>query len=106
MQRAMPCGFSSGRSRASSRSYASSRGKIPSVRAVVSAPAADPPEVLARFHAHLEVVEIIAHKVSRMIRGAIDRDDLLSAGREGLLDAARRYDPSHQSTFVSYASLR
>jgi RNA polymerase sigma factor FliA len=67
---------------------------------------ADSEEVLALFHAELELVDIIARQLGRSIRSPIDMDDLLSAGREGLLDAARRYDPSFQVSFRSYANYR
>jgi RNA polymerase sigma factor FliA len=67
---------------------------------------ADPPEVLERFHSGLELVAIIANKLSRTMPKALERDDLLSAGREGLLDAARRFDAAHGASFNTYASLR
>ena len=66
----------------------------------------DPPEVLERFHAELDLVEIIAGQVSRSIGGLVEFDDLLSAGREGLLDAARRFDPSRNVPFRAYANFR
>jgi RNA polymerase sigma factor for flagellar operon FliA len=36
----------------------------------------------------------------------VELDDLLSAGREGLLDAARRYDPDRGIPFRAYANFR
>jgi RNA polymerase sigma factor FliA len=69
-------------------------------------PDADSPDVLERFHAHLDLVQIIASQVSRSIHGGVDYDDLLSAGREGLLDAARRFDPARGIPFRAYANFR
>jgi len=45
---------------------------------------ADSPEVLARFHGELDLVEIIANQVAHSIGSHVQRDDLVSAGREGL----------------------
>ncbi len=67
---------------------------------------ADSPEVLERFHAELELVDIIAAQVSRSIGGLVEYDDLVSAGREGLLSAARRFDPSRNIPFRAYANFR
>lgn len=69
-------------------------------------PPVDSPEVLERFHAHLPLVDIIAGQLVRGLRGPMQLDDLLSAGREGLLDVARRYDPSHGTSFKSFANYR
>ena len=66
----------------------------------------DSPEVLARFNQTLELVEIIARQVSRAIGRGLELDDLLSYGREGLLDAARRYEPSRGVPFRAYANYR
>ncbi len=66
----------------------------------------DPPEVLERFHATLDLVDGIASQVGRAIGWAIERDDLKSFGREGLLDAARRFDPSRGVPFRGYAGYR
>lgn len=66
----------------------------------------DTPEVLERFHAELSLVEIVAGQVARSIGRSIEFDDLVGAGREGLLDAARRFDPSRGVPFRAYANLR
>jgi RNA polymerase sigma factor for flagellar operon FliA len=66
----------------------------------------DAPEVLERFHAELDLVEIIARQVSRSIGSLVEYDDLLSAGREGLLNAARRFDASRGIPFRAYANFR
>jgi RNA polymerase sigma factor for flagellar operon FliA len=66
----------------------------------------DSPEVLARFHGELDLVEIIANQVTRSLGSHGQRDDLVSAGREGLLDAARRYDTSRGIPFRAFANFR
>jgi RNA polymerase sigma factor FliA len=68
--------------------------------------AADSPEALERFHSALDLVERIATQVSRALGFKVDRDDLLAYGREGLLEAARRFDPSRGIPFRGYASYR
>lgn len=67
---------------------------------------ADSAEVLARFQAELDLVEIIARQVLRATSSTVDIDDLRSAGREGLLAAARRFDPSQATAFRTYADYR
>ena len=68
--------------------------------------AADSPEASERFHACLDLVDIIARQVARRLSAFTDLDDLLSFGREGLLDAARRYDAGRGVSFRSYANFR
>ena len=41
---------------------------------------------------------------ARLYGGACDRDDLLQAGRLGLLKALSQYDPDKSASFVTYAS--
>ncbi|MCB9590067.1 MAG: sigma-70 family RNA polymerase sigma factor [Polyangiaceae bacterium] len=65
----------------------------------------DSPEALARFHDHLDLCEIIARHVGRGVPNAA-LDELLSFAREGLLDAARRYDPERGVPFRAFASYR
>lgn len=71
-----------------------------------SEPAVDPPEVLERFNAELSLAETIAKHMARSIGGAVPFDDLLSAAREGLFDAARKFDTSRQVPFGAYANSR
>lgn len=66
----------------------------------------DSPEVLARFHSELALVETIAASVCRSVGRSADLDDLRALGREGLLDAARRFDPSRGVPFGAFASYR
>jgi RNA polymerase sigma factor for flagellar operon FliA len=51
-------------------------------------------------------VEIIARQVLRTLGGAGDLEELLSFGREGLWDAARRFDDSRGVPFRGYANFR
>jgi RNA polymerase sigma factor FliA len=76
------------------------------VAGVVTRRLEDPPEVLARFNDTLELVDIVARQVSRALGGNVELADLLSFGREGLLDAARRYDPERGVPFRAYANFR
>lgn len=66
----------------------------------------DGADALARFNSELDLVDLIARQVSRSVGRLVEFDDLLSAGREGLLDAARRYDPSRDISFRTYANYR
>jgi RNA polymerase sigma factor for flagellar operon FliA len=66
----------------------------------------DSPEVLERFHGALDLVEIVARQVRRSLGAGVELDDLVSYGREGLLDAARRFDVSRGVPFRAYANFR
>jgi RNA polymerase sigma factor for flagellar operon FliA len=68
--------------------------------------ARDSPEVLERFHGSLGLVEIVARQVRRTVGHGVELDDLVSYGREGLLDAARRFDVSRGVPFRAYANFR
>ncbi len=71
------------------------------------AEATDSPEVLERFHSSLELVDKIARQIARkMSQGYAELDELTSLGQEGLLAAARRYDPEQGVPFRAYASYR
>jgi RNA polymerase sigma factor for flagellar operon FliA len=64
------------------------------------------PEVLERFSSALGLVDIIARQILRTLAGAIELEELLSFGREGLWDAARRFDESRGVPFRGYANFR
>lgn len=66
----------------------------------------DNPDVLNRFEATLELVPRIAGQLMRTLKGIVELDDLLSYGRTGLLEAARRFDPSRGVPFRAYAAIR
>ena len=66
---------------------------------------ADSPEVVALIHEGLPLVAAIARQVLRET-GWRDYDDLLSAGREGLVKAARDFDPTFGVPFRRYMSIR
>jgi RNA polymerase sigma factor for flagellar operon FliA len=68
--------------------------------------AADDPEVLERFHAQLDLVDIVAKQVARGVGPGVELDDLRSYGREGLLDAARKFDKERGVPFRAYANFR
>ncbi len=68
--------------------------------------AADAPDVLERFHAELALVEVLARQVARGLGSAVEVDDLRSYGREGLLDAARKFDAARGVPFRAYANFR
>jgi RNA polymerase sigma factor for flagellar operon FliA len=63
-------------------------------------------EELARFESGLDLVEAIARRVAREVGAHVELADLVSYGREGLLDAARRFDASRGVPFRGYASFR
>ena len=74
-------------------------------RAMTLAPA-DAKEVNARVSECMDLVDIIARQVRRQLGTSHDLDDLRSAGREGLLMAARSFDESRGVPFRRWANLR
>ena len=67
---------------------------------------ADAPDVAERVHAELPLVTAIARQVVRQLGGKIMFDELASFGREGLLEAARSYDPALGIPFHRWAGYR
>lgn len=66
----------------------------------------DTPESRQLFTEHLDLVEVAARKVSRSMGGFRDLDSLRSFGQEGLMVAARRFDPTRGIPFRAYATFR
>jgi RNA polymerase sigma factor for flagellar operon FliA len=69
-------------------------------------PAPDSAEVLALFEEALELVEILATEVARVISSPLEHGELVSFGHEGALSAARRFEPARGVPFRGYASYR
>jgi RNA polymerase sigma factor for flagellar operon FliA len=67
---------------------------------------ADSPEVAARVRAELPLVDVIARQLRRQLGGKVMLDDLISFGREGLLTAARTFDPTMGVPFRRWANYR
>jgi len=74
--------------------------------ALEGARSTDTPEILERFTSGLDLVDRLAARIGASLGSSVERDELLATGREGLLDAARRYDPSRGVPFAGYASYR
>lgn len=69
--------------------------------------AGDPSDVLARFRAELDLVDLNGRQVARRLSSSsVTLDDLRSFGREGLLQAARSFDESRGVPFRRWANLR
>jgi RNA polymerase sigma factor for flagellar operon FliA len=67
----------------------------------------DAPEVMARYHAELDLVDLTAKQLARRMSGASATiDDLRSFGHEGLLLAARTFDEARGVPFRRWANLR
>jgi RNA polymerase sigma factor for flagellar operon FliA len=73
---------------------------------IVARVVSDAPEVLARFNAELDLVDLVARQIGRRVARAVTLDDLRSFGREGLLQAARTFDPSRGVPFRRWANMR
>lgn len=68
-------------------------------------PARTDEEIEALVREGLPLVGIVARQVRRAVGGLSDLEELISMGHEGLLDAARAYDPA-RCAFVPYARKR
>jgi RNA polymerase sigma factor for flagellar operon FliA len=80
---------------------------VPPTLAQPQSKASDTPDVLARFHAELDLVDVNARQVARRIATpSVTLDDLRSFGREGLLQAARSFDGSRGVPFRRWANMR
>jgi RNA polymerase sigma factor FliA len=63
-------------------------------------------EEQSRFESALDLVEAIARRIARELGSRAELDELLSYGREGLLDASRKFDAARGVPFRGYASIR
>jgi len=69
-------------------------------------PPEDTKEVLDRFHAHMDLVDLIARQLARELGRSAELDDLRAMGHQGLLEAARRFDEGRGVTFRRFANYR
>lgn len=67
---------------------------------------AEEAEVVALVLSGLDLVDRIARKLWRRLGAWLELEELLSAGREGLFDAARRFQRERGAPFSAYASVR
>ena len=65
----------------------------------------DSPEVILRVHTGLPIVDQVAWRFGRLLRGTVEVDDLIGYGRIGLLAAARDFE-HHRIPFEAYATFR
>lgn len=63
-------------------------------------------EVVARVEQQLDLVEIIARQIRRQFGPYVEREELVSQGREALFAAARSYDAARGLPFRRWANLR
>ncbi len=63
----------------------------------------DPGDLAAR---HLSIVAGVARDVMRTLPRSVSLDDLVGAGNLGLVEAARRFDPSKGASFATFARHR
>jgi RNA polymerase sigma factor for flagellar operon FliA len=66
----------------------------------------DTPQILERFHSHLDLVDVIARQLARELGRTVELDDLRSMGQQGLLEAARRFDEGRGVSFRRFANYR
>jgi len=73
---------------------------------VATHPCAPPRANNHHLEAGLALVQAIARQVHASFRGVLSRDDLVSLGHEGLVDATLRFEPGRGVEFKAYASHR
>ncbi len=66
----------------------------------------DPPDVVARVEEGLPVVDMLASQLRVQLGPRVEHGDLVSFGREGLLTAARSFDPSRGVPFRRWANIK
>ena len=60
-------------------------------------------ELIARY---APLAKVVASKISQRLPSSVDRDDLISAGVIGLIDAIDKYDAEKSKNFKKYAEIR
>lgn len=55
---------------------------------------------------HSTLVKRIAHHLKGRLPASVQVDDLIQSGMIGLIEAARKYDPSKGASFETYAGIR
>jgi RNA polymerase sigma factor for flagellar operon FliA len=80
--------------------------EVPPPGTEVQLPGVDEPVLSELVEDHLWLVDRIATQAARRFPRYVDRGDLWSAGVLGLVEAARRYDPTYNVPFAAYASAR
>lgn len=63
-------------------------------------------DVSAMIQDHLYLVDIIVSKMVTQVPSFMNRDDMRSAGMEGLMNAANRFDPEKKIKFKTFAEYR
>ncbi|MGH8018590.1 MAG: sigma-70 family RNA polymerase sigma factor [Opitutaceae bacterium] len=77
------------------------------VSKVYSSASPTPPESQeALLQLYLPIVKSIVGKIKINLPPHIEEDDLYSVGLAGLISALKKYDPSQQKSFGSYAAMR
>lgn len=69
-------------------------------------PGGSPSGVEAMIREHAHIVNRVARRIARRTGGAVDVDDLISAGMLGLIDAHTKYSPDGGREFATYAEFR
>lgn len=70
------------------------------------APAANDPAQAPDPSLHVKLVHRLARRLARGLPPSVLHEDLVSAGLEGLVSAARRFDPTRGQQFVKFAEFR
>jgi len=55
---------------------------------------------------HMHLVHSIAAKLQRRLGKTMEPGDLVAYGTQGLLEAAKKYDPKHGAAFGTFAYYR
>jgi RNA polymerase sigma factor for flagellar operon FliA len=80
-----------------------SQRKLQPVNGTVPEARASPDELAER---HLPLVIHIARDFRKRLPSSVDLDDLVGAGNVGLVEAARRFNPSRGASFATFARHR